>query len=253
MRNHDTGNLHFTTDPERSAIREMQRNFVRLSISEDIPVSAGIHRIETHHRKDIPRAHLPAVVISAKSIWHGPVRLTADFAYERSSFVTASPKRIEICDMMTRFVSVPVHSDLPAPQVAVCGKASLVCVAVLTTGHRREEFVELRECPIASAHRVNESFGGLEHMPCIDPCVRLGIVAPEDAAGARIRLAPRRSAPYAEWIRSIRLRAIAVRLPEDGLPTGGEGSALKLPNVTVRTAADGSGRAEAVLTSRNIL
>ena len=48
------------------------------------------------------------------------------------------------------------------------------------------------------------------------------------AAGARIRLAPRRSAPYAEWVRSIRLRAIVVRLPEDGLPTGGDGSALAI-------------------------
>ena len=47
------------------------------------------------------------------------------------------------------------------------------------------------------------------------------------AAGARIRIAPRRGAPYAEWVRSIRLRAIAVRLPDEGLPTGG-GSAVAI-------------------------
>ena len=38
------------------------------------------------------------------------------------------------------------------------------------------------------------------------------------AAGARIRLRPRRSAPYAEWIREIRVRSVVAALPEDGLP-----------------------------------
>ena len=49
--------------------------------------------------------------------------------------------------------------------------------------------------------------------------------------------------------------SVYIRKSDGALVTeaGGEGSALKLPNVTVRTAADGSGRAEAVLTSRNIL
>lgn len=47
------------------------------------------------------------------------------------------------------------------------------------------------------------------------------------AAGARIRLAPRLSAPYAEWVRSIRLRAITVRLPDEGLPAG-DGSAFAI-------------------------
>ena len=47
-----------------------------------------------------------------------------------------------------------------------------------------------------------------------DPVVR--------AAGARIRLRPRRSAPYAEWVRRIGVRSIAVSLPEDGLPVSPE-------------------------------
>lgn len=47
------------------------------------------------------------------------------------------------------------------------------------------------------------------------------------AAGARIRIAPSRSAPYAEWVRAIHLRAIVVRLPEEEMPAG-DGSAFAI-------------------------
>ncbi len=49
--------------------------------------------------------------------------------------------------------------------------------------------------------------------------------------------------------------SVYIRKADGALVTeaGGEGTTLKLPNVTVRTAADGGGRAEAVLTGRNIL
>lgn len=48
------------------------------------------------------------------------------------------------------------------------------------------------------------------------------------ASGARIGLAPRRTAPYAEWVRHIQLRSVVVRLPEEGLPTSGDGTSFAI-------------------------
>ena len=43
------------------------------------------------------------------------------------------------------------------------------------------------------------------------------------ASGGRIRLRPRRSKPAVEWIESIRLRSLAVALPDDAAPSAGDG------------------------------
>jgi hypothetical protein len=55
---------------------------------EDL-LSAGVERMGSHHRKEGPRARLPAIVVSAEAVRRGSMRFATDPRDERGRIQTS--------------------------------------------------------------------------------------------------------------------------------------------------------------------
>ena len=110
---------------ERPAVLLMNRHTLKQRTADDVIVHARRNRIKAHGAEHIPGRHLSGIVISGK-----PVRVVGILRVKNfPDALLRLPRRagivVEIGDVMTRFVAVPVLSDPADAAVVVSGKIGL--------------------------------------------------------------------------------------------------------------------------------
>ena len=146
----------FGSNRKLLAATYINRNARKLRFAYHILSATRIERIEAKAGKYIPRAHLPTIVISAKSRRRRIVLRLHHLPYILRREVAPPKKREEVNVVVARLIAVAVLPD-KAGNIRRCFRKFI--------GILIEERIEPLECSLLAAKHVNKEIGILHNMP----------------------------------------------------------------------------------------
>ena len=141
-----------------------------LFFSGDQPASHRIHGIRAQCGEDVPCAHLPAVVITAKAAGFVLVALPEYFTDLLCRLVPPACERVQIYHMMTRFIAVRILSYQSRNIGGLAGHAGRHAHA--------EQGVEAGNEGLPPSQEGYQVVRVMQYVPQIVPGIALGIISP---------------------------------------------------------------------------